>query len=131
MKSIKGIARVLKILAVEPRLKILDMLGEHPYCVCKIASAIGITEGAVSQHMRILRDAGLVDDVRCGYYIHYRLERKQLDKIIGNIHGFLSAVAAKKEVQPCPPPIKNAGVGSKSPDKAGVRRSKSRNSMEA
>lgn len=45
-----------------------------------LACRLGISQGAVSQHLRIMRDAGLVIDEKRGYYVHYRLNRETLDR---------------------------------------------------
>jgi DNA-binding transcriptional ArsR family regulator len=97
MRDSKYMARILKVLSVEARLKILNMLTDHPCCVCRIASSLGITEGAVSQHMRVLRDTGLVEDVRSGYYVHYGLKKERVEQILSQIHEYLAAVIGNKK----------------------------------
>jgi len=43
-----------------------------------LAARLDVTQGAVSQHLRIMRDAGLVTGEKRGYYVHYRLKRRTL-----------------------------------------------------
>lgn len=43
-----------------------------------LAHAIGITAAAVSQHLRILRDADIVIAVKQGYFVHYKVNEKTL-----------------------------------------------------
>lgn len=45
-----------------------------------MAKSIGVSQSAVSQHLRVLKAAGLVDDERKGYWIHYSLNREALEK---------------------------------------------------
>lgn len=73
-------ARLLKVLSVGTRIKILQLLKGRALCVNALASRLEVTQGAVSQHLRILRDAGLVIDEKHGYYVHYRLNEQVLVK---------------------------------------------------
>lgn len=73
-------ARILKVLSVETRVKIVCLLKESPLCVNALSYRLGISQGAVSQHLRIMRDAGLVIDEKRGYYVHYRLNTKTLGR---------------------------------------------------
>jgi len=41
-----------------------------------LAARLGVTQGAVSQHLRIMRDAGLVIDQKRGYFVHYELNER-------------------------------------------------------
>jgi DNA-binding transcriptional ArsR family regulator len=66
-------ARVFRALAVEKRLEIVALLAGRTLCVGALSRRLGISAGAVSQHLRILRDAGLVEPDRRGYFVHYRL----------------------------------------------------------
>ena len=67
------VTRVFRALAVEKRLEIVRLLAERTLCVGALSNLTGISAGAVSQHLRILRDAGLVVPDRRGYFIHYSL----------------------------------------------------------
>ena len=65
--------RVFRALAAEKRLEIVQLLAERTLCVGALSNLLGISAGAVSQHLRILKDAGLVEPDRRGYFIHYSL----------------------------------------------------------
>jgi ArsR family transcriptional regulator len=65
--------RVFRALAVEKRQEIVQLLAERTLCVGALSTHLGISAGAVSQHLRILKDAGLVEPDRRGYFIHYSL----------------------------------------------------------
>ena len=71
-------ARILKVLAVETRLAILSHLKGGPMCVNALACRLGISQGAVSQHLRVMRVAGLLIDDKQGYYVHYRIDEETL-----------------------------------------------------
>ena len=75
---------LFKILGVSTRLKILQMLkSEGPIPVKTIAKRIGVTEAAVSQHLKALRHAGLVKSERKGYWIPYHVDQEALNSCCG------------------------------------------------
>ena len=69
---------VLKALADPTRVQILTQLADGGLCVGALAYRLGVTHSAVSQHLRILREAGFVDGVRRGYRVHYSLDRDRI-----------------------------------------------------
>jgi DNA-binding transcriptional ArsR family regulator len=73
------LARICKCLSVDTRLRLLKLLQDQTLCVGALARRLGVTPGAVSQHLRILRDAGLVIPKKRGYFVHYRVNNKALD----------------------------------------------------
>jgi DNA-binding transcriptional ArsR family regulator len=71
-------ARVFKVLSVETRVRMIDLLKHRSLCVNALARVLEITPAAVSQHLRILRDADIVVADKKGYYVHYRVNNKTL-----------------------------------------------------
>ena len=77
----KAPSEVFKALSVETRVRIIELLkSEGPLCVSNIAELIGITPAAVSQHLKILRQAGLVRNERKGYWIPYSIDDAGMEK---------------------------------------------------
>src|SRR3972149_332400 len=73
-------AEIFKVLAVETRVKIIDLLkSKGPLGVKNIAELVGITPAAISQHLKILRQSGLVRSERKGYWIPYSLDEEALE----------------------------------------------------
>jgi DNA-binding transcriptional ArsR family regulator len=66
-------ADVLKTLANARRLDILHALAHGPLEVGRLAAAVGASQPNVSQHLAILRSAGVVDAERVGREVRYRL----------------------------------------------------------
>ncbi len=66
-------AEVLKTLANPRRLEILHRLAEGPCEVRRLADELGVSQPNVSQHLSVLRNAGLVDAERDGREVRYRL----------------------------------------------------------
>ena len=60
--------------AAEPlRWRILALLAHEELCVCHLVEALDAPQSLVSHHLRVLRDAGLVDSDRFRYWTYYRL----------------------------------------------------------
>ncbi len=66
-------AEVLKTLSSPRRLEILHILAEGPKEVGRLADELGISQPNVSQHLSVMRAAGLVEGERDGREVHYRL----------------------------------------------------------
>jgi len=71
----------LKALADETRLRIIDLLLTHDLCVGALAGHLKISKAAVSQHLQILRKAGLVRGEKRGYWTHYSVEKRAIHQI--------------------------------------------------
>ena len=73
-------SEIFKVLSVETRVRIIELLkGQGPLGAKDIAATIGITTAAVSQHLRILKQAGLVRSERKGYWIPYSIDEKAME----------------------------------------------------
>ena len=66
-------ARVFRALGDDTRLKMLAYLRVRELCVCELTGLVGLSQPAVSEHLRRLKDAGLVVDDRRGTWSFYRL----------------------------------------------------------
>lgn len=72
---------ILKAIADETRFRILNLLLTHDLCVGALASRVGVSKAAISQHLQILRKAGLVTGEKRGYWTHYAVQRSLLQGI--------------------------------------------------
>ncbi len=72
---------LLKALADDTRLKIMHLLSAHDLCVGALARRLGISSAAVSQHLKIMRKAGIVKGEKRGYWTHYAVEKSTLELI--------------------------------------------------
>jgi len=91
MSKASDLAYICKILSVDTRIRILQLLKNHALCVGALSARLDVTQGAVSQHLRILRDSDLVVAEKRGYFVHYRLNEKTLSKWKGMIDKLLAA----------------------------------------
>jgi len=76
-------AEMFGALADTTRLKLVKLLcrqSENVLCVNALAGLLGVTQSAVSQHLRVLRVIGLVKAERRGYHIHYFINLEVLDR---------------------------------------------------
>ena len=63
--------RMLKALGEPMRLKMYHALLERKHCVRSLSKKFDISESAISQHMKVMKDAGLVYGEKYGYHTHY------------------------------------------------------------
>jgi DNA-binding transcriptional ArsR family regulator len=72
------LARIFKVLSVATRVQMIDLLKRRSLCVNALARALDITSAAVSQHLRVLRDADIVTADKQGYFVHYKVNEETL-----------------------------------------------------
>ena len=75
--------RMLKALGEPTRLKIFQALLERKHCVRSLSRKLGISEPAISQHMKVMKDAGLVYGEKYGYHTHYLPLQEAVDYLTG------------------------------------------------
>ncbi|MFY9177405.1 MAG: metalloregulator ArsR/SmtB family transcription factor [Caldicoprobacterales bacterium] len=79
------ITKLLKAIGDESRFKILRLLLQHNYCVRALSKRLGLSESAISQHIKVLKEVGLLVGVKKGYYMHYDVNRDILHKLATQI----------------------------------------------
>jgi ArsR family transcriptional regulator len=72
-ETILEMSDTLKMLGDKSRLTMLALLRERELCVCDLVDLIGMSQPGVSQHLRKLKSAGLVNETRKGTWIYYSL----------------------------------------------------------
>lgn len=73
---------IFKALAHPIRLKIIKKLREKTYCVCEMNEDVEFSQSNLSQHLKILKDAGVVSCEKEGLRINYRIKDYDICKII-------------------------------------------------
>jgi ArsR family transcriptional regulator len=94
----KNTDQIFQALASETRLRILDLLAGRVLCGKALAHRLGITTGAVSQHLRVLKNAELVMGERRGYHVHYSLRKDGIESCRETLRLFLEKAS---KVRPC------------------------------
>lgn len=76
------------------RLQILDVLARHAgqVCVCDLEAAVPVKQPTVSHHLRLLREAGLVDSERHGQWAYYFIRREALTALRERVAQRLGAL---------------------------------------
>jgi len=105
------IADYFKVLGAAFRIQILFSIGYGEACVCHLEAVLKKRQAYISQHLMVLRDAGILDTRRDGKYIYYRVADKNSFDLIKSAVGILNIsldkmpefpVAAKQNNCECP-----------------------------
>jgi ArsR family transcriptional regulator, arsenate/arsenite/antimonite-responsive transcriptional repressor len=79
-----AVAGLLKALADPVRLRLMSLIAAaDEACVCDLTAPFALSQPTISHHLRVLREAGLVDAQRRGTWVYYRAQREALDAIGG------------------------------------------------
>ena len=93
MADAQQMARIFKALSTPARVQIVTLLKDRNLCVNALAARLEVSPAAVSQHLRILRDADLVVSEKRGNYVHYRIKPETLRRWGELADGLLSTDA--------------------------------------
>jgi len=89
LKEVGQTAEFLKIVAEENRLKILCSLKAGERCVCDIWQDLDIPQNLASHHLKVLKDAGLIDSRKDGLKMIYWIKKKEMSKYNSLLTNFL------------------------------------------
>ncbi|GAA0372660.1 MULTISPECIES: ArsR/SmtB family transcription factor [Streptomyces] len=80
------LAKVFKALGDPVRLRLLSMIASRAggeVCVCDLTPAFDLSQPTISHHLKLLKQAGLIDSERRGTWVYYRLLPEMTDKLAG------------------------------------------------
>jgi len=89
--KINSFVKAFKALGEPTRLKILKMLSVRPMCVCELSEVLDMAQPRISQHLRTLKEAGLVKESKEGYWVIYSLNIEDIRLIWQEFFDFLLA----------------------------------------
>jgi ArsR family transcriptional regulator len=93
---------VLLAAASDPtRWRILHLLAAEELCTTHLQDELGLKQNLVSHHLRVLREAGLVDTAPCGRFTYYRLRAGALDDLGDAVRSLASAARATPARRAC------------------------------
>lgn len=99
----KLLASIFKALGDANRIRIMEILsGYEQCCVGMLTGKLNISQPAVSQHLKILKNAGLVSDERVGFHVHYRLNRRVLKEYNNKYFRMMKLDEPAKACKECP-----------------------------
>ena len=90
------IAEFLKILGSPFRIRILYTIGYGEACVCHLEAILNRRQAYISQHLMVMRDAGILETRRGGKYIYYRVADRNLFEILESAAGLLNIPEIKQ-----------------------------------
>lgn len=94
---------LLRVLADPVRAALVRALAAEPLCTCHLVELTGARQTNVSNHLRVLREAGLVEARPAGRYTYYRLRPDRLLGLAGQLGELAKAAGQASEVRrPCP-----------------------------
>ncbi len=86
----RDIVNVFKALSDPTRIRIIKLLQKRPMCVCELTSILGVGQPTVSHHLRILRDAGVLDSIRNGLWVEYEISKEKHNKYAADLLKLIS-----------------------------------------
>jgi ArsR family transcriptional regulator len=95
-------ADLIKAMAHPTRLHILDILARDEACVCHLTAILGQRQPYVSQHLMVLRQAGLIQDRKDGVMVYYRLGDERIPEVIATTRDLLRATGVEVNVPEVP-----------------------------
>ena len=92
---------MLRLLADPLRARIVELLAAEQLCTCHLVELTGARQTNISNHLRALRDAGLVTADPCGRFTYYRLDPERVTGLSLAL-GALASAATDAPRPPCP-----------------------------
>lgn len=90
--STKKAVALFHALSDETRLALLDRLKEGEQCVCELTDAMSTGQSRLSFHLKVLKDAGLVEDRREGRWMYYSLSSQAVEELEGLVDALKKAI---------------------------------------
>jgi ArsR family transcriptional regulator len=87
---------IFKVFSNEVRLKIFEFLLDGNMCVSGIVNRLHVTQPTVTQHLKILQQAGLIKSEKIGYWMHYSINDSGLNKTKKELRHFIDNLTVKK-----------------------------------
>jgi len=85
----KKIERIMKLLSDNTRLRILMLLTRRELCVCQVMGVLGISQPLVSRNLKLLFDAGFLEERKEGKLVFYSMKR-EMDTLNARMIGLLN-----------------------------------------
>jgi ArsR family transcriptional regulator, arsenate/arsenite/antimonite-responsive transcriptional repressor len=82
------------VLADPLRRRIVELLADEQLCTCHLVEELDVKQPTVSHHLRVLREAGVVDAAPCGRFTYYRLRPEVLERLADGLTSLADAARA-------------------------------------
>jgi len=87
----ENIAKIFKALGHPLRIKIVKYLLDGEKCVCELNQLVEYSQPNLSQHLKILKDAGIVEANKKGFNIYYRIKNELVKSLIESAQELAAA----------------------------------------
>ena len=87
--AMQELTKVFKALSDSNRLKIFVILSERTLCVNALVNCFDLSQPAVSQHLRMLKEAGLIKAEKRGYWVHYSANKEKAQQVLKRFNSLL------------------------------------------
>ncbi|MFF9913626.1 MULTISPECIES: helix-turn-helix transcriptional regulator [unclassified Streptomyces] len=88
---------LIRVLADPLRLQIVTLLARETLCTTHLVEETGAKQTNLSNHLKVLREAGVVDTEPCGRYIYYRLRPEVIEVLAGQFADLATTARATAE----------------------------------
>ncbi|MDH6537889.1 metalloregulator ArsR/SmtB family transcription factor [Streptomyces sp. SPB4] len=88
---------LIRVLADPLRLQIVTLLARETLCTTHLVEETGAKQTNLSNHLKVLREAGVVDTEPCGRYIYYRLRPEVIETLAGQFADLAQTARATAE----------------------------------
>jgi len=105
--AILELSTIFKSLSDKTRFQIVMRLLKRSYCVGGLARTLNVSEAAISQHIKILKEANLIEGEKSGYFMHYKVKRDVLENVaqallnLAAIELLLDKKCQQADLAPC------------------------------
>ncbi len=95
----RNLVQILKAVSDENRLRILKLLEKRELCVCELEVLLGLSQPAVSHHLKVLYNARLIDSFKEGLFVNYSLTNGDDPEVESLRKVLLEALEEKEKVR--------------------------------
>ena len=86
----RDLVKVFRALSDPTRIRIIKLLEKRKMCVCELTKVLGASQPNVSHHLKILKDAGLVNDLKEGLWVNYELSADKYNRHAPGIMKYMA-----------------------------------------
>lgn len=90
--------KLIHVMTDETRFQLLQLLMKHHYCVKALSKKLGISEPAISQQIRLLKQYQLITGTKIGYQMHYRVNSELISSAMARISQQIMTCPALPEL---------------------------------
>ncbi len=105
-KTTTGLSKMLQVLSDPTRLAIFDLLMEGVQCNCELGDKLQLPMNLISHHLKVLRDAGLVNaerDAQDARWVYYSVDQPALNELREELSAFLDPERIQPRQPSCGP----------------------------